>query len=56
MQQKIEIAKTGKISNLQDPIGSIIVDQEGQQIIIDSGNEAEKLLQLRRVVKELDQT
>ena len=54
MQLKIEIAKTGKIANLQDPISTITVEQEGNQITIDSGDEAEKLLQLSKVVKELD--
>jgi hypothetical protein len=51
---KIEIAKTGKIASIQDPIANISLEQDEQLIIIDSGDEAEKLLQLNKTVKELD--
>jgi DNA polymerase elongation subunit (family B) len=54
MQLKIDIAKTGKIANLQDPIGSINLEQGEKQIIIDSDDETEKFLQLTKSVKELD--
>jgi DNA polymerase, archaea type len=54
MQLKIDIAKTGKIASPQDPIGSITMIQDEKQITIDSGDEAEKLLQLGKTVKELD--
>ena len=54
MQLKVEIAKSGKIANLQDPIASIILNQDEKQIIIDSGDEGEKLLQLSKMVKDLD--
>ena len=54
MHLKIEIAKTGKIANLNDPIGNINITQEEKQITIDSGDEGEKLLQLSQTVKELD--
>ena len=54
MQLKIEIAKAGKISNLQDPIACIRLDQEKKRISIDQINEGEKLLQLSKMVKELD--
>ena len=54
MHLKIEIAKTGKIARLQDPIANISLEQERKLIMIDSGNEAEKLLQLSKIVKELD--
>ncbi len=54
MHLKIEIAKTRKIASLQDPIANIILEQEEKRIIIDSGNEAEKLLQSSKIVKELD--
>ena len=42
MQLKVEIAKSGKIANLQDPIASIILNQDEKQIIIDSGDEGRK--------------
>lgn len=51
---KVEIAKTGKIATLDDPIGTITLTRDQQQIIIDSGDEAEKLLKLCQTVKELD--
>jgi DNA polymerase I len=54
MQLKIEIAKLGKIANLKDPINNIRVNQAEEQIEICSGDEAEKLLQLTRVVRDLD--
>ena len=54
MQLKVEIAKSGKIANLQDPISSIILNQDEKQISIDSGDEGEKLLQLSKMVKDLD--
>ncbi|TFH23671.1 hypothetical protein E4G67_02825, partial [Candidatus Bathyarchaeota archaeon] len=54
MHLKIEIAKTRKIASLQDPIANISLEQEEKRFIIDSGNEAEKLLQLSKMVKKLD--
>ncbi len=51
MQLRVEIAKSGKIASPQDPIASIILNE---QIIIDSGDEGEKLLQLSKMVKEFD--
>ena len=54
MKLKIEIAKTSKIASLQDPINRINIDQDEKQITIDLGDEGEKLLQLGKMVKELD--
>src|SRR5208283_1609603 len=54
MDLKIEIAKTGKIANLNDPIGNINITQGEKQITIDSGDEGEKLLKLSQTVKVLD--
>ena len=54
LKLKIEIAKTGKIANLQDPIAWISIGQNGKETIIDSEDEAEKLLKLSKTVKELD--
>ena len=50
----VEIAKKGKIANLKDPIDKLEVTQSSKQVIIDSGEEGEKLLQLAEAVKELD--
>ena len=54
MHLKIEIAKTGKIASPQDPIANIRLELEENRIIIESGDEAETLLQLSKMVKELD--
>jgi len=54
MKLTIEIAKTGKIANLQDPIASINIDQDEKRITVNLGDEAEKLMQLTKKVKELD--
>jgi DNA polymerase I len=54
MHLKIEIAKTGKIASLQEPIAKLSIEQEAKRIIIDSGEESDKLIQLSKMVKELD--
>jgi DNA polymerase I len=54
MHIQIEIAKTGKIACLQDPIANISLEQEEKRIIIDSGEESDRLLQLSKKVKVLD--
>ena len=54
MKLSVEIAKKGKISNFDDPIGKIVVTQANKQVMIDLGSEGEKLLWLARIVKELD--
>jgi DNA polymerase elongation subunit (family B) len=50
----VEVAKQGKIARLSDPIGKIIVSQGNDKIIMDSGDETNKLLGLVRAVKEFD--
>ena len=54
MKLELEIAKKKKIADFTDPIGIIRVSQEQQEIEIESGDEAEKLIELVRVVKELN--
>lgn len=54
MKLSIDIAKKGKLSNFNDPLSKIMVEQAGKQLTIDSGGEGEKLLQLARTVKEYD--
>ena len=54
MKLRVEIAKKGKIANLKDPIAEILVTQADKQVIIDSGEEVEKLLRLVKTVKEFD--
>jgi DNA polymerase elongation subunit (family B) len=54
MKLKVGIAKKGKIANFKDPIDKIHVTQNEKEICIDSGEERDKLLQLVKIVKELD--
>ena len=54
MKLSVEIAKKGKISNFDDPIGKIVVAQANRQVMIDFGDDSDKLLRLTAVVKELD--
>ena len=54
MKLEVEIAKKGKIANFKDPIGKIQLTQDEEKVGIDSGEEADKLLQLVKTVRELD--
>ncbi len=54
MELGLNIAKKNKIASLEDPIESLQVTQDGESIIIDDGAEEDKLLELVKVVKELD--
>ena len=54
MKLEIEVAKKSKIADFNDPIGTILVNQDQEEIRIDAGDEAEKLRQLAKTVKELD--
>jgi DNA polymerase, archaea type len=54
MKLEVEVAKKNKIADFNDPIGTIQVSQDQKEILIESGEEAEKLLHLVRIVKELD--
>jgi DNA polymerase elongation subunit (family B) len=49
-----KIAKEGKIASFQDPIEELIAAQADKEIVLSSGNEKQKLLNLVRVVKESD--
>jgi DNA polymerase elongation subunit (family B) len=54
LKLSVEIAKKGKLSNFDDPIGKITVAQADQQAAMDSGGEGDKLLQLADTVKKFD--
>ena len=54
LKLEVEIAKKGKIANLNDPIARITVAQGKEETQIDSGEETDKILQLVKTVKELD--
>ncbi len=51
---EIEIAKEGKIAGFKDPVKRLIVTQAHKQASIDSGDEADKLMQLVSTIEELD--
>ncbi len=54
MKLNVEVAKKNKIADFNDPIGTILVNQDQKEILIESGDEIEKLQELVKVVKELD--
>jgi DNA polymerase, archaea type len=54
MKLEVEIAKKNKIADFNDPIGKIQLSQDQKEIQIDSSEEAEKILQLAKTVKELN--
>jgi DNA polymerase elongation subunit (family B) len=51
---EVGIAKKGKIVSFKDPIAQMLVTQASNQISIDSGEEADKLLQLVSTIEKLD--
>ena len=54
MELGLDITKKGKIASLEDPIESFQVKQDRESIVIDGGAEENKLLNLVKVVKDLD--
>jgi DNA polymerase I len=54
LKLQVEIAKKGKIASFKDPLHRIMVKQEEKEVIIDRGNEADKLLEVADTVNELD--
>ncbi len=54
MRVQVDVAKKGKIANLNDPIEKIVLRQGDSQAVIDSGDERDKLLKFVRTVKDFD--
>jgi len=54
MSMRVEVATEGTIPSFNDPIKSIILEMNGKRIVIDKGNEGEKILEMVEVVKEKD--
>jgi DNA polymerase, archaea type len=54
MKLEVEVKKATKIAQFNDPIDKITLTQNQQQISIDSGNEATKLVTLAEGVRDLD--
>ncbi len=54
LKLEVRIAKKGKIANFNDPIDAVQLTQNQERICVDEGDEADKLLQLVKIVRELD--
>jgi DNA polymerase elongation subunit (family B) len=54
MSMRVEIAAKGIIPSFNDPIKSIILETDGKKIVIDEGDESEKILEMVEVVREED--
>jgi len=54
MSLRVEISTDRPIPSFNDPIGSIIVEYDGESVVIDGGDEGEKILRMVEVIKEKD--
>jgi len=54
MSMRVEIAANGTMPSLNDPVKSIILEMNRKRIIIDEGEEGEKILKMVAVIKEED--
>ena len=50
----VEVNKERGIPSFHDPVSSITIENRGEQIVVDSGGESEKLLELIDIVEQLD--
>lgn len=50
----VEVAKAGRIPSFNDPIGKILLKSDGNEVVIDEGEEQEKLLALVKAIREID--
>lgn len=51
---KVEITRNGRIAQFSDPLDKIILSFDNNEIIIDSEDEKEKLLQMVKEIKKID--
>ncbi len=54
MSMRVEVAAKGTIPSFNDPIKSIILEIDGKRIVIDEGDESEKILEMVEAIKEED--
>ncbi|MDH5663936.1 MAG: hypothetical protein OEY90_05670 [Candidatus Bathyarchaeota archaeon] len=54
MSMRVEVAAKGTIPSFNDPIKSIILEIDGKRIVVDEGDESEKILRMVEVVREED--
>jgi len=52
MSLRVEIASEQSVPNFNDPIGSIILEWDGKSVVIEGGNENEKILRMVGVIRE----
>ena len=51
---RIEVKKEGALNKLTDTIDSLTLESEGNAIVVDTGSEKEKILELVKAVQEVD--
>jgi len=54
MSLRVEITSEQSVPNFDDPIGSIILELDGKNVVIDEGDENKKILRLVRIIREKD--
>ncbi|MFB0501284.1 MAG: DNA polymerase domain-containing protein, partial [Candidatus Bathyarchaeia archaeon] len=54
MSMRVEVAAKGTIPSFNDPIKSVILEMDGKRIVIDEGDESEKILEMVEAIKEED--
>jgi len=54
MSMRVEVAANGAIPSFNDPIKSIVLEMDGKRIVIDEGDESEKILEMVEAIKEED--
>jgi len=54
MRMRVEIVTERRVPSFSDPIGSIILECDGESVVIEEGDESEKLLKMVEAVREKD--
>ena len=54
MSMRVEIAKNRTLPSFNDPIKSVALEVNGNRVIIDEGDESEKILEIVKTIKEKD--
>ena len=54
MRMRVKVSTDRSVSSFNDPIGSIVLECSGESMVIDEGDESEKLLKMVEVVRDKD--
>jgi len=54
MTMRVEIAADRAVPEFNDPIGSIVLECDGESVVIGEGDESEKILRMVQVIREND--